>query len=141
MMEPAKLVEKCRKRGFKITPQRLAIFEALKDNYSHPTAEMLYKEVSRKYPTITLTTVYKTLDMLLKMGEIISLDINPERKHFDPRVETHHHIICEKCKQIMDVFEIGSEIKPPKEIQDKFIVKGYHVDFVGVCKRCSERVK
>jgi Fur family peroxide stress response transcriptional regulator len=139
MLDREKLVEKCRRQGFKITPQRLAIFDALHNNNNHPTAEMLYKEISRKYPTITLTTVYKTLDMLINMGEIVSLDINPERKHFDPRTELHHHIICEKCKQIMDVFEVESEIKPPKEIENKFVLKGYHIDFYGICQKCRDR--
>lgn len=139
MLETVKLVEKCRKRGFKITPQRLAVFEALHNNYNHPTAEMLYKEVSRKYPTITLTTVYKTLDMLIDMGEILSLDINPERRHFDPRSDSHHHIICEKCKQIMDIFEIDTEIKPPKEIENKFYLRGYHIDFYGLCQKCRDK--
>lgn len=141
MMEIGKLIENCRKLGYKITPQRLAIFEALRNNYNHPTAEMLYREVSKKYPTITLTTVYKTLEMLINMGEIISLDINPERRHFDPRSELHHHIICEKCKQIMDVFEIDTEIKPPKEIEDKFQLKSYHIDFYGICKKCRDKEK
>ncbi len=139
MLETSKLVEKCRKHGYKITPQRLAIFDALQNNYNHPTAEMLYKEVSRKYPTITLTTIYKTLEMLINMGEIISLDINPERRHFDPRSEMHHHIICEKCKQITDIFEIDKEIKLPKEIENKFLLKGYHIDFYGLCHKCRNK--
>lgn len=139
MLETVKLVEKSRKCGFKITPQRLAIFEALQNNYSHPTAEMLYKEVSRKHPTITLTTVYKTLEMLKDMGEIIALDIDPEKRHFDPRTEPHHHLICEKCKQITDIFAINTEIKLPKEIENRFYLRGYHIDFYGLCQRCRDK--
>jgi len=67
---------------------------------------------------------------------VASLDIDSEKKHFDPHIEPHHHIICKECKQIIDVFKIDNDVKPPKDVLERFKVDGFHIDFYGTCIKC-----
>jgi len=133
-----KIIERYRGKGFKLTPQRIAILKFLEGNTNHPTAEDIFTEVKKKNPTISFATVYNTIQALKDRGEILEITIDPERKHFDPNPEPHHHIICAKCKKIDDIFVDYSEaLKLPADILDRFSPMGNHVDFYGICKDCQ----
>lgn len=130
-------MEKYRKTGLKLTPQRIAILDLLKGNTKHPSAEDIYMEVSRKFPTMSLATVYNTLEAIKQKGSILELNIDPEKKRFDPNTEPHHHLICIKCRQIVDIqrwFEL------PLSDTDKkgFEIKGSHIEFYGLCPECKK---
>ena len=99
-----KLTKTLRNHGMKITPQRLMIFKILENNTSHPSAEQVFKRVKKIYPTVSFTTIYKTLETLRDLGEVQELIIDEDRKHYDPNTDTHHHVICSNCKKILDVF-------------------------------------
>ena len=79
-----KLTGILRNHGMKITPQRLMIFKVLENNTSHPSAEEVFKRVKRVYPTVSFTTIYKTLETLRDLGEVKELIIDEDRKHYDP---------------------------------------------------------
>lgn len=133
-----KIISKYREKGFKLTPQRIAILKFLEGNTSHPTAEDIYREIKKTYPTVSFATVYNTLEALNRRGELLEVTINPERKHFDPNPEPHHHIMCTVCKKIEDIFVDYSEgLKLPAHISGSFTVLGNHVDFYGICKDCK----
>jgi len=133
-----KIIERYRGKGFKLTPQRIAILKFLEGNTNHPTAEDIFTEVKKKNPTISFATVYNTIQALKDRGEVLEITIDPERKHFDPNPEPHHHIICAKCKKIDDIFVDYSEaLKLPADILDRFSPMGNHVDFYGICKDCQ----
>ncbi len=133
------LIDKFRNKSFKITPQRLGIFKILEGNQDHPSAEDIFAKIKKTYPTISFTTVYKTLDILEKMGEILKITIDDERKHYDPNTSTHHHIICSGCNKISDVD--GDSVNPelPSEILKEFTPTRFHVSFFGTCKDCISR--
>jgi len=133
-----KIIDRYRGKGFKLTPQRIAILKFLEGNTNHPTAEDIFTEVKKKNPTISFATVYNTIQALKDRGEILEITIDPERKHFDPNPDPHHHIICAKCKKIDDIFVDYSEaLKLPEDVLDRFSPMGNHVDFYGVCKDCQ----
>ena len=132
------LVEKLRSKSFKITPQRLGIFKILEGNLSHPSAEDIFFKIKKTYPTISFTTVYKTLDVLEKMGEVLKIAIDNERKHYDPNTYTHHHIICLECNKITDIDEDAISPTLPDEILSEFTLSRYHVSFYGTCKDCLD---
>lgn len=92
-----------RERGLKITPQRLAVFAVLEGNDRHPTAESVYAEVSAQMPGISLRTVYQTLNDLVAMGEIRSVDLGAGAVRFDPNQSDHHHLVCERCGLVRDI--------------------------------------
>jgi Fur family peroxide stress response transcriptional regulator len=131
-------VEKYKKIGIKLTPQRLAILDFLEGNTSHPSAEEIYKEVSRKFPTMSFATVYNTLEALTERGSVAELTIDPHKKRFDPNTEFHHHLICTKCKRIEDV-HTHYDLPVPDVYSKGFELTGNHVEFYGICPVCNNR--
>jgi len=131
-------IEYYRKLGLKMTPQRLAILDYLEGNTAHPSAEDIFRHVGQKFPSMSFATVYNTLEALKERGLIIELSIDPEKKRFDPNVEPHHHMICERCHRIFDVFE-DFPIKLPEKYAKDFKVKRHEVVFYGLCRECQEK--
>jgi len=134
------IVTRFREAGSKITPQRLGIFKLLKDNKDHPSAEDVYKEILKIHPSISFTTVYKTLQTLRDMGEIQELTIDPERARYDPEIKDHAHTFCRACRSIGDL-EMNSEnngflLPSPGKTQD-FEVHNVQIHFVGLCEDCK----
>jgi len=130
------LVEKFKRKRLKITPQRLGIFRILEGNSMHPSAEDVFKEIRENYPTISFTTVYKTLEIMEKMGEILRVTIDEQRKHYDPDTNVHHHIICSKCNKISDIKKEYVKPRLPREVLDEFTPSSYQISFYGTCRKC-----
>lgn len=130
-------MEKYKQLGFKLTPQRLAILDYLDGNTSHPSAEDVYREVAKKFPTMSFATVYNTLETLRQRGGVLELNIDPEKKRFDPNTEPHHHLICLKCRRIVDVHRMY-ELPLPKADLSGFQVIGNHIEFYGFCPKCQK---
>ncbi len=126
------------RRGFKLTPQRLAILDYLEGNTSHPAAEDIYKEVRKRFPTMSFATVYNTLQVLKNRGEILELTIDPDRRHYDPNPEPHHHMICTGCKRIVDVHG-DFKVEIPEDQRQGFEIKGNHIEFYGICRECRNK--
>jgi Fur family peroxide stress response transcriptional regulator len=127
-------------KGFKRTPQRLAILDYLEGNTLHPSAEDVYRAVTKKYFSLSFATVYNTLNTLAQAGAVQELTIDAERKRYDPNTEPHHHLICVKCRKIIDVFE-NVPVGVPKRIEKEFSVFGNHVEFYGQCSACRKKCK
>lgn len=126
------------KRRFKRTPQRLAILDYLEGNITHPSADDIFKAVSRRYRSMSFATVYNTLNTLTEAGVLRELTIDPHRKRYDPDTSLHHHLICVSCKKIVDIpGEIPVEL--PKNTARDFTVIGNHVEFYGHCPACRKK--
>lgn len=130
-------MERYKGMGLKLTPQRIAILQYLQGNERHPSAEEIYTEVSRKFPTMSLATVYNTLEILRRKGELQELTIDPDKKRFDPNTIPHHHLICKRCRRIVDVHADYNLTVPMSERRD-FEITGSHIEFYGLCPRCRE---
>lgn len=131
-------MEKYRNLGIKLTPQRMAILNYLQDNKSHPSAEDIYKIVSRKFPTMSFATVYNSLETLKKKGCIQELTIDPCKKRYDPDTSLHHHLICTECNEIVDIFK-KFNLNLTEQMKNGFQLKGNHVEFYGLCNNCQEK--
>jgi len=128
-----------RDRGYKVTPQRIAILEVLEGNKTHPSADDIYVSLRRKHPTMSFTTVYNTLETLKELGEIQELTIDQRRLHYDPDITLHHHIMCTQCGHIDDIFaDYTQAIQVPEEILRRFHVNGHSVQFYGLCSYCQD---
>ena len=128
------------KRGsneMKQTPQRLAILEFLKGNTNHPSAADVFRAITLNFPTMSIATVYNTLETLKEKGVVKELGIDSDKKRFDPNPEPHHHLICLDCREIIDVF---SDFTLDLQENEKcgYEVVGNHVDFYGICPKCKE---
>ena len=130
-------MEKYRQVGLKLTPQRLAILNYLEGNKTHPSAEEIYKAVSKKFPTMSFATVYNTLEKLKEKGIVAELNVDPYKKRFDPDTRRHHHLICMNCRKIID---IHSKFKLHlQEIESEgFKIIGNHIEFYGLCSKCNK---
>jgi Fur family peroxide stress response transcriptional regulator len=122
----------------KKTPQRLAIFEYLKDNTDHPSADEIYKAIIQKFPSMSFATVYNTLETLKEQGFVKELTIDPNKKHFDPNIESHHHLMCIKCKKIVDIL-VDYELQVPEHNKKGFDIIGNHIEFYGLCPSCKDK--
>jgi Fur family peroxide stress response transcriptional regulator len=125
---------------FKRTPQRLAILEYLAGNKSHPSAEEIYRAVSKTYQSMSFATVYNTLHALTKAGALRELTIDPARKRYDPDTSDHHHLICMECGRIADVIG-GVFVELPQEMAQGYSLIGNHVEFYGYCQSCNQNKK
>jgi Fur family peroxide stress response transcriptional regulator len=128
------------KRNMKMTPQRMAIMKYLDGNTSHPSAADIYRALREQFPTMSLATVYNTMETLKDKGAVVELSIDRGKKRFDPNPKPHHHLICVKCNAIVDIF-----VELPLALSDTetggFEVTGNRVDFYGICKSCSNERK
>lgn len=131
-------MEKHRINGLKLTPQRLAILEYLDGNKAHPSAEDIYDVVRKIYPMMSFATVYKTLETLKQKGSIQELTIDSERRRYDPDTTQHHHLICVKCKKVLDI-HTDLPVHIPDEAKEQFEVTGNHIEFYGICSECKAR--
>lgn len=129
---------KLKEIGLKVTPQRQAILKLLEGNQSHPSADKIYSKILKQFPGISFATVYNTLSKLVEAEEIRELDIDPNKKRFDPRVTPHNHFYCKVCGKIYDLF-YHSPL--PLKITK---IDGHQVDVIqlnlkGVCKECKRK--
>lgn len=130
-------MEKYRNLQIKLTPQRLAILSYLNGNTSHPSAEDIYKAVQEQFPTMSFATVYNTLEALKNKGSVQELKIDHAKKRYDPDSTVHHHLICNKCKCIIDIRK-DFKLSIPEEMTEGFEVLGNSIEFFGVCSKCRK---
>ena len=92
-----------RERGQRVTPQRLAIARVLEELDRHATAELVFAEVGRRMPGVSLPTVYATLELLEQLGLVRRVASEGGVVVYDPRTDEHHHLACRRCGAIADV--------------------------------------
>ena len=127
------LVEKFRQCGYKMTPQRRAILEALIENDHHPTAEQIHEAVRKRLPDISLATVYNTLRQLAAIREVCELDMGHRERHYEISWGDHAHRVCLRCGRIEDVPGDFEEIKSLFRCGGGFRPVRYTVTIYGYC--------
>ncbi len=129
-----------RDRGFKVTPQRLAIYNVLSHTTAHPSAEKIFNELQPVYPTMSLATVYKTIEILREIGLVQVLNVGEDSFRYDARVIPHSHIRCTKCGRVDDLEDIDAEafIKAAAE-RTPYEITGQQFYFYGVCPACRSK--
>jgi Fe2+ or Zn2+ uptake regulation protein len=135
---PHELSTAFRAIGLKVTPQRQVLFRLLHDNESHPSAEALHLAASAVMPGISLRTVYQTLNDLVAMGELQQLQLSSGSARFDPNVDDHHHVVCDRCGAVRDVYVSGLDaISPDTSGLDGFHISTADLVFRGTCATCA----
>jgi len=131
-----------KEKGIKPTYQRLKILEYMSNNLNnHPTVENVYEELLKDIPTLSLTTVYNTLNNFLEQGLVYGVTITGTEVRYDFNTANHHHFLCKECGQIIDI-----DIECPYAEGKKNIVSGHRIDeihgyFKGICKDCSNSME
>lgn len=120
------------------SPQREIIFKILAESKDHPTAEMILKRAYKKFPKLSLGTVYRNLKQLEESHKISS-HIFSESHHYDGNLKPHHHFYCKECKVIIDI-PIDEPMISEKIIQKfKLSVEGVKLSLTGLCFECKPK--
>lgn len=101
-MNAGEISSKLYEKGLKVTPQRIAIFEAILKLNNHPTAENIIEYIRKNHPNISVATVYKVLDVLVENGMIKKVKTENDMMRYDAIMESHHHIYCSDSDKIED---------------------------------------
>jgi len=127
-----------REKGFKVTPQRLAIYNMLAGTKSHPNAEMIFNALQTMYPTMSLATVYKTMEILKEIGLVQVLNAGEDSFRYDADTRSHPHVRCIECGQVEDVENIDSAAFVDQVSQKtKYQLMGQQFYFYGLCPDCQ----
>ncbi len=127
-----------RERGFRVTPQRQLILDAICAGGGHNTPEQIYARVRGETPALNRTTVYRNLDFLCDMRLVVAAQIGGQRVYEIAGQAPHHHLICRKCNKME---QIGHEslkgLFAKIEREQEFSVDMDHVALFGLCKKCK----
>jgi Fur family peroxide stress response transcriptional regulator len=136
------IIQALRKKGYKATPQRVAICRLALRSRDHPTAQRIYCEVKELQPTVSLATVYKTLQILTELDLIQELDFPEGQARFDSYVEPHINLVCLRCGNIRDFDEPAArEMVAKVAAKAEFTRTRQRLDIYGMCKTCRSRTK
>ena len=132
------LVGILRSSGYRLTPQRLAILGILSRDTSHPTVEQVFRQVQKDFPTTSLATVYKTVDMLKELGQVLELEFSDGGRRYDGiNITPHGHLVCRQCDAIEDYDLQLERLRKRAEEASSYTINDARVDFYGLCAKCS----
>lgn len=131
--------EKLKDGGFKVTPQRIEVINALL-KLGHPTAKEIQGAIEERYPMISPSTIYGTLDLLEEIGELIPIQEGEETR-YDLSPEIHPHYICEKDGEVRDIEDPEIEKKLHELMEDNSLnVSRVELNFYGPCENSGDDV-
>jgi len=129
-----------RELGYRLTPQRIMILEAVEQVDGHISAEDIYTRVRGQYPYMNISTVYRTLELLERLGLVIKTDFGEGRVRYHPADKGHHHhLVCQKCGTIIDIDESTlARLQDVLFARYSFSASLRHVAIFGLCENCRE---
>lgn len=129
----------CRKAGLKVTHQRTEIYRQLLIIADHPSAETLHKRLLSALPSISLDTVYRTLATFEQNGLITRIQTAESQARFEVAHKPHHHLICSRCKQVMDFYWPAIDSISLPGVADQWgQIESKTIVMYGICKSCSK---
>ena len=129
-------------KALKFSRQRESIRECLKNRKDHPTADAVYVTISKDYPKISLGTVYRNLNLLADMGEVIKITTPHGGDRFDGVTKPHYHVLCTECGEIIDLnMDIVHSINEQAEKCFDGSIHSHTALFYGTCRVCLKKKK
>jgi len=125
-----------REKGLHVTHQRLAIFKALLNSTTHPTAEEIHQQIKKSFPMISLGTVYKNLEKLHENGLVLRVRPFRDAARYEIFAGPHHHMVCVKCQAMLDISDPVAERGLSLPEGHGFQVLGHDVLVQGCCPGC-----
>lgn len=138
--------------GYRMTMPRQVILEVLSGTEKHLSAEDIHLAVRKSYPHVGLTTVYRTLELLADMGVLFKFDFGDRRaryelaEEFQAKKGHHHHLVCTRCKRVIDYTEFIDQEKELLEKTEKGLMRKYNfsienhlIQFYGICEQCRKK--
>ena len=137
------MLSKVKDHNFRVTPQRLAVLKVLAASNGHPTVERIYETVKTEFPTTSIATIYKTVNLLKQLNEVLELGFPDGSNRYDGnRPDPHPHVICVQCKKIIDP-DLDTLKDMTAEVADEtgFKILTHRLDFFGICGDCKREEK
>lgn len=127
------------KLGYRLTPQRMLVLQAVNESRGHISADEIFASVRSHFPHVSLSTIYRTLDLLEAIGLVTKSDLGAGRVQYHRADDAHHHhLVCQRCGRIIDLEE--RELAPIFETLQKrhrFKVCQRHMAIFGQCAECE----
>lgn len=140
MADKRRIIASLRRQGYKITPQRKAIIDTILSGREHLTAAELFEKLQNKHPAIGLVTVYRTLEILDKIGLICEVHVEGNQRSFlikRPQ-KHHHHLVCSDCGIVVDFTHCDlGDVEAGLSRQTGFHIKSHLLEFYGQCDNCQ----
>ncbi|MFA5309443.1 MAG: Fur family transcriptional regulator [Dehalococcoidales bacterium] len=135
------ITRQLRAKGYRLTPQRLMILAAIEDSAEHISAEEIYAEVAARFPHVNISTVYRTLELLKKLGMVYEINLGEGRIRFHSEESGHHHhLVCQLCGAVTDIDEAVFSSLGEALLRDyDFQAELRHVGIFGVCGDCRKK--
>jgi Fur family ferric uptake transcriptional regulator len=151
MSETQALKQKFEGHASRVTAPRQAIMEFLSQSSKHLSAKEIYAALHRSYPGLGLSTVYRTLDLLARMGIVTKIAIGDGQSRYElkskKKEEHHHHLICTHCGEIINYSEfLDEELRLVRKTEEKlakkynFVIQDHNIEFLGICEKCKGKV-
>jgi len=134
------LINKLSEQGYRLTPQRMLVLSAIENSEDHISAEEIYTQVVAKYPHVNISTIYRTLELLNRLGLVTETNLGGGRVRYHPAGKGHHHhLVCQECGKIIDLDEsVLSSLKDVLLREYKFSADLRHLAIFGRCADCNK---
>ena len=134
------IVNRLSEKGFRLTPQRMMVLEAIENSENHISAEEIYAQVAAKYSHVNISTVYRTMELLKRLGLVTETDLGGGRVRYHPvHKGRHHHLVCQECGRIIDLDEpVLYSLKDTLRREYDFEADLKHMAIFGRCARCRK---
>ncbi len=131
------LLDRLRRRGWRLSPQRRVVAESLAGEHVHLTADQVHETAGRLLPELSRATVYNTLNELVAMGEVLEVSVVNGAKRYDPNVAVHHHhLVCRSCQAIRDVVPGARTDALAEDARAGYTIDEVEVIYRGLCPDC-----
>jgi Fur family ferric uptake transcriptional regulator len=134
------VIARLQEKGYRLTPQRLLILAAIENSHDHISAEEIYARVTAEHPQVNISTVYRTLELLKKLGMVYEIDLGERRIRYHAEASGHHHhLVCKACGSVVDIDE--STLSPLRDIlvrEYNFRADLKHMAVFGLCEKCRQ---
>lgn len=131
------MVKELQKRS---TRQLTAVYKALLNDHSHPSADEIFMRVRKTLPRISLGTVYRNLQRLVEEGKIRLVFTDGRVTRFDPMIAEHDHFICRHCDRVIDVVVEGDrQVNLAPLVEQGFTIATQSLSIYGLCQQCNQQ--
>lgn len=127
--------------GIRVTGQRALILEIIRQGQGHLDAVEIYRQASIKQPRLSLSTVYRTMQILKRLGLVEEVHIDDTHHHYEPKQATdHYHLVCLGCGAVIEfTYPLAHQITTGVPDAKEFQIVNTDVRITGYCSRCRQQ--
>lgn len=138
MTDSERISSLLREKGYRLTPQRLAILEILLDAGTHLSPQQVFQAAEKKMPGLTEPTIYRTLSLLSDEGVLMATHSASGNQVYEVATNLHHHLVCRECGQSIEIeHDALDDLYGTLKKQTGYMLDDRHVTLFGLCPNCQ----